>query len=57
MYIHEGMNKKNSQYKNFLITIRVNSKLKSWLKIHKLSPSKIFNDAVKKLGYDDRGKK
>jgi len=38
--------------KEILINLRVTKNLKYWLKKNKLSPTKIFYDAIKKLGYE-----
>jgi hypothetical protein len=37
------------QTKNVMISIRISKEVKKWLINNKLSPSKVFNNAIKEL--------
>lgn len=50
----ENCIKKNADtmpYKNIAICLRITKPTSLWLKENKLSPTAIFNEAVKELGY------
>ena len=46
----------NGQKKSVHVTIRITPKMSKWLKEKGYSPTGIFNEAVKDLGYKEEGK-
>lgn len=51
------MNKKNCKYKKkgikSHISIRISDDVKKWIKKNKFSPTAIFNEALRDLGYNN----
>lgn len=47
------MRRKNGSRKRILINIRIDKKLSEWLKNKDYSPTAIFYEAVKDLGFED----
>lgn len=45
--------KKSEDNKALVITIRLTQKLSDWLRTENLSPTGVFNEAVKELGYKE----
>ncbi len=45
--------RRNGARKNILINIRINKKLSEWLRAKDYSPTAIFYEAVKDLGFED----
>ena len=49
----EKTNVMKKETKSVLITIRITKHKKQWINEQKLSPTMIFNEAVKELGYKE----
>ena len=49
----ENIKRKNGHRKNILITIRITPEISKWLKEKDYSPTGIFYEAVKELGYEE----
>jgi len=47
--------RRNGSKKNILVTIRIDKKLSNWLKEKNYSPTGIFYEAIKDLGFNDGG--
>ena len=49
--------KRKSQDKKILINLRIEKELLKWIKDNEYSPTKIFYEAIKDLGYNQEGAK
>jgi hypothetical protein len=54
MNIDKIKRRKNGDRKKILINIRVSKRLSDWLREKDYSPTGIFYEALKELGYDDK---
>lgn len=54
MEIHQILRKSKEQQRTVLITIRITPEMSAWLKDKNYSPSSIFNEALKDLGFKHR---
>ena len=53
MDLNKIKRKNGNNRKSVLITIRITPKMSKWLKAKDFSPTGIFYEAVKELGYDE----
>jgi hypothetical protein len=53
MDINKVKRRNNKNNKSVLVTIRITPKMSKWLKEKDFSPTGIFYEAVKELGYDE----
>ncbi len=51
MDIHKIIRKPKEEQRTVLVTIRITPEMSRWLKSKNYSPSSIFNEAVKDLGF------
>ena len=47
----EDCKKKGKAKKHFVITVRITKHMKQWITKNELSPTNIFNTALKDIGY------
>jgi len=50
----DKIKKRNGQKKSVHITIRVTPQISKWLRENNYSPTGIFNEAIKMLGYKEK---
>jgi len=58
MYLHKEdtmdiKNIKRKQRKNIVISIRVSKAVSAWLKENNYSPTKVFYEAIKDIGFNE----
>ena len=54
MDIHNILRRKRRRNKTVLITIRITPEISEWLRKKDYSPTGIFHEAIKHLGYSER---